>query len=45
MDVQVDIELKELVKKIFEIIPSYYDETEARQIEALIKNYVERKLK
>ena len=38
-------ELKELVREIFKIIPSYYDKSEAEQIELLIKDYVEKQLK
>lgn len=33
-------EIKELVKKIFEIIPSYYDEREAEEVERLIKEFI-----
>jgi hypothetical protein len=38
-------ELKKLVCKIFKIIPSYYDETEANEIEELITQYVNNILK
>lgn len=40
----VDKELVELVKDIFNIIPSYYDRREAKQVEDLIRAYVEKKL-
>lgn len=39
-----DVELDELVREIFNIIPSYYDEGEARAIKRLIHGYVSRKL-
>jgi hypothetical protein len=41
---QADEELVDLVRKIFEIIPSYYDEREAAEISSLIKKYVETRL-
>ena len=37
-------DLIELVKEIFNIIPSYYDRREARQVEDLIRAFVEKKL-
>jgi hypothetical protein len=42
---QPDPELDELVRVIFDIIPSYYDKDEAAAIAALIRDYVERKSK
>ena len=41
---QVDTALVDLVREIFEIIPSYYDEQEAAEISNLIKRYVETRL-
>lgn len=40
-----DPELDELVREIFNIIPSYYEESEARQVRQLISEYVVRKLR
>ncbi len=40
----VDKDLTELVKDIFNIIPSYYDRREAKQVEELIRAFVEKKL-
>jgi hypothetical protein len=37
-------ELENLVKKIFEIIPSYYDEQEAEEIKKLINEYIEKNI-
>lgn len=37
-------ELVELVKEIFKVIPSYYDRCEAKQVEDLIRAFVEKKL-
>lgn len=39
-----DTELAELVKEIFKVIPSYYDRREAKQVEDLIRAFVEKKL-
>ncbi len=39
-----DKELVELVKEIFSIIPSYYDRREAKQVEDLIRAFMEKKL-
>lgn len=33
--------IKELVEKIFSIIPSYYDKYEAEKIEKLISEFIE----
>lgn len=41
----VDPDLDRLVQEIFNIIPSYYDENEARKIKQLISEYVIRKLR
>lgn len=40
-----DEDLDRLVRKIFEIIPSYYDEREADLIRRAISEYVIRKLR
>ncbi|MEN3325866.1 MAG: hypothetical protein V7638_673 [Acidobacteriota bacterium] len=44
LDDQADAELVDLVRQIFEIIPSYYDEREAAEIRSLVKGYVETRL-
>lgn len=41
---EADPELRKLVEGIFNIIPSYFDEREARQIADLIREYVRGKL-
>ena len=38
-----DEKLDQLIVKIYEIIPSYYDETEAKLIKDLIKSYISEK--
>jgi hypothetical protein len=42
---EFDPELDELVRKIFDIIPSYYHEGQARLIAAAVTEYVSRKFR
>lgn len=40
----LDGEIDELVRRIFGIIPSYYDEREADQIKWLVMDYIAKRL-
>lgn len=40
-NLEMEVQLEQLVREIFKIIPSYYDEREAEEIKELIKKYIE----